>query len=116
MFQQEAVYLAHVLELAEDGAPISGVENQSATLPVSFSVEEKGQIMSDIEAATLGMRAMSGIKDALGDLFPERGLVRPERHEEARDALKQMKEQVIEQSAHSEEERVAWVKSWPFDD
>ncbi|PIA89672.1 Altered inheritance of mitochondria protein 9, mitochondrial [Cercospora beticola] len=112
----EAVYLAHALELLEDGAPISGVEDQSTTLPISFSAEEKKQIMSDIEAATLGMRAMSGIKDALGDLFPERGIVKSERYDEAKDALQQMKEQVIEQFAHSEEERAAWMRSWPFDD
>ncbi|PPJ50761.1 hypothetical protein CBER1_07477 [Cercospora berteroae] len=92
----EAVYLAHVLELVED--------------------EEKKQITSDIEAATLGMRAMSGIKDALGDLLLERGLVKIERYDEAKDALQQMKEQVIEQFAYDEEERAAWVKSWPSDD
>ncbi|GIZ41529.1 hypothetical protein CKM354_000483000 [Cercospora kikuchii] len=112
----EAVYLAHVLELVENGAPISAVEDQSMTLPFSFSAEEKKQIMSDIEAATLGMRAMSGIKDALGDLFPERGIVESERYDNAKDALQQMKEQVIEQFAHSEEERAAWMRSWPFDD
>ncbi|KAM3424262.1 hypothetical protein BST61_g11198 [Cercospora zeina] len=62
------------------GASIAGVEGRSASLPVPFSAVEKKHLMSDFEAASLGMRAMSEIKDALGDLFSERGIVRPEQY------------------------------------
>ena len=51
----------------------------------------------------------------MGDLFPEQGLVRHDQYDEAKHALGQIKEQVIEDFAQGEEDRIAWHRSWPFD-
>ena len=51
----------------------------------------------------------------MGDLFPDNWFVRHEQYDEALNALGQLKEQVIETFAKSEEDRVAWEESWPFD-
>ena len=62
------------------------------------------------------MEAMAQIQEAIGSLFPERGCVRPEQYDEAKDALRQCKEQIMSTFASTEAERTAWEESWPFDD
>ena len=42
-------------------------------------------------------------------------MVRPEQYEESRDALRQMKDQIIETFAEDENSKGAWQDSWPFD-
>ena len=59
---------------------------------------------------------MAGIQEAMGDLFPERGCVRPEQCDEAKVALRQLNEQVIDTLARTAAERTAWEESWLFDD
>ena len=62
------------------------------------------------------MQTMQGVKDAIGDLFPEKGLVRTDRYDEAKDALQQAKEQVIDLLAHNEKDKQTWWEIWPFND
>ena len=63
---------------------------------------------------TRGMMVMRSIRESIGELFPEQGIVRPDKYEESLDALNQMKEQVIKQFARNEEERAEWLSVWPF--
>jgi len=81
-----------------------------------FSDEEKVKIERDVSGALRAMEAINAIKEALGELFPVQGMVSAEIYEEAKDALRQMKEQVIEEFAHNEEQRELWREQWPFDD
>jgi hypothetical protein len=62
------------------------------------------------------MKAMSMIKDTIGDLFPDRGVVRAEQYKRAKNALAQCKEQIFDMYARSDADRAAWDASWPFDD
>ena len=110
----EVPYLAHLLELLESGIAISGLESVVDKLPITFTEEEKRQIKHDIEIVAKGMDVLHDIEDALGDLFPIKGMVRHEHYEDAIVALQQVKEQVVAQYAKSEEDRAAWEKSWLF--
>ena len=74
------------------------------------------QVQSDSEGALRGMDSMSSIQEALGDLFPERGCVRPEQYDEVKDALRQCKDQIIDQFALTDADRSTWEDAWPFDD
>lgn len=78
---------------------------------VSCSIGEQHR-----EAAQAGADAMGRIQQTLGDLFPEQGVMRHDQYDEAKRALGQIKEKVNEEFARSEEDRIAWHKSWPFDD
>lgn len=62
-----------------------------------------------------GMDAMQGVEDRLGDLFPEQVIVRPEKYDEAKDALRQAKEFIIESFASNDREKEEWEEAWPFD-
>ena len=59
---------------------------------------------------------MRQVQESLGELFPERGIVRNDQYEETRDALRQIKEQVIDMYARAEKEKEIWRAGWPFDD
>ncbi|CAD6444630.1 2ed82085-079b-4320-9d3d-b72f241ee540-CDS [Sclerotinia trifoliorum] len=49
--------------------------------------------------------SLSSIKESIGELFPEQGIVRPDRYEEALDALEQMRHQVIKEFTTSEQKK-----------
>ena len=113
----EATFLAQVVDLKTMWDELPGVlAAGSPPFPFCFSDAEKAQIESDVEGALHGMQTMNDVKETLGDLFPELGAVRPERYEAAKDALRQVKPQVIDEFAKTEQEKDAWEQAWPFDD
>lgn len=105
----EAMYMGRLLEMSKD---------EPVLLPgLAFTDQEEADVLADVEASSRAMDLMAGIRNTLGDLFPRRGiLVKPTQYDQVKDALGQMKEQVIEQYATSEEERETWKKGWQWDD
>ena len=113
----EATYLAQVLELEKTWAELPGVcVRGAAPFPFRFSNEERAEIEADVSGALHGIEAMCEVQERLGELFPERGIVRNDQYEETRDALRQIKDQVVDMYARDEEEKEIWRKGWPFDD
>ncbi|GAB1743368.1 hypothetical protein NU219Hw_g9205t1 [Hortaea werneckii] len=110
----EATYMAHLMELLESNS--AGWIHSSKGRAIGSLSLEKEEIMADAERALRGMDAMQGIRDRLGDLFPERGVVKPEKYELTKDALRQLKKEVIAKFAHTDEDKAVWQESWPFDD
>lgn len=106
----EAIYAALVLELLEEGH--ASVRDSGVGIPADVAA----RIRSDSTDAIQGMEAMSMIRDTIGDLFPERGVVRAEQYKHAKNALGQCKTQIIDMYARSDADRIAWNASWPFDD
>ncbi|KKZ65633.1 hypothetical protein EMCG_08540 [[Emmonsia] crescens] len=114
----EATYLARIVELESTWADLPGVailDDKGCQYPFYFSDEEKAEIKRDMNGSLLGMQAMQSIKDSLGDLFPEQGIVKIEQYEEAKDALCQAKEFIIRKFARNQNEEKAWEEEWPFD-
>ncbi|KAI7087005.1 hypothetical protein KC356_g4565 [Hortaea werneckii] len=110
----EATYMAHLIELLESDS--AGWIHSTKDRAIGSLSCEKEEIMADAERALRGMDAMQGIRDRLGDLFPERGVVKPEQYELTKDALRQVKEEVVAEFAHTDGEKAVWQASWPFDD
>lgn len=106
----EAIYAARFLDLLEEGD--ASVRDSGVEIPADIAAE----IRSDSKDALEGMKAMSMIKATIGDLFPERGVVRAEQYKHAKNALAQCKEQIVDMYARSDADRAAWDASWPFDD
>ena len=113
----EATYLAQVLELENMWAELPGVCARGApSFPFRFSNEERAEIEADVIGALRGIEAMRQVQESLGDLFPERGVVRNDQYEETRDALRQIREETIDTYARDEKEKKIWPAGWPFDD
>lgn len=112
----EAAYLAWVAELERSWADLPGVRARKAVpFPFKFTNEERAQIEADCMGSVRGMEAMRNVNESLGDLFPEREIVRSDQYEASRKALQQIRERVIETYAKSEIDKVMWLESWPFD-
>ncbi|KAF2855758.1 hypothetical protein T440DRAFT_485848 [Plenodomus tracheiphilus IPT5] len=108
----EATYLLQVADLEATWGTLPGTKDSN--FPFSFSAKEREEIDADVEGAVRGMEAMRGIRDSLGDLFPEQGIVRPDQYEETLNALAHIKDQVIQEFAKTEHEREEWQRVWPF--
>lgn len=113
----EATYLAQVVELEKIWVDLPGVRARGAApFPFRFANEERTEIETDVNGALRGIEAMREVQESLGGLFPEQGIVRNDQYEETRDALRQIREQVIERYASDESDREVWREGWPFDD
>ncbi|KAL5388578.1 hypothetical protein PMIN02_007701 [Paraphaeosphaeria minitans] len=108
----EASYLLQVAELESKWDTLPGAKG--CAYPFSFSQNDRKEMEVDVEGVVRGMEAMRAIREELGELFPEQGIVKPEQYDEAMDALGQMKEQVIKTFATTEHEREVWERLWPF--
>ncbi|KAF2732731.1 phosphotransferase enzyme family protein [Polyplosphaeria fusca] len=108
----EVSYLLQVAELEATWNSLP--EAKGSTYPFSFSPKEVEEIEAEVEGMFRGMEAMRLIGENMGELFPEQGIVTPDQYEETLGALAQMKEQVIEKFASTEEERKIWQRVWPF--
>ncbi|KAF2206699.1 hypothetical protein CERZMDRAFT_52602 [Cercospora zeae-maydis SCOH1-5] len=89
----EASYVAQTCELKDIWETLPGA--QDIAFPVSFSPAEMQTMQADVESAALGMAAMQRMRETLGDLFPEQGYVSHNRHQEAIDAINQIRDQVL---------------------
>ncbi|KAF5846450.1 hypothetical protein GGP41_003882 [Bipolaris sorokiniana] len=108
----EALYLARIAELEPTWNVFSG--KGDSNYPFAFSDKEREELKADAEGAIQGMEAMSSIRESLGDLLPEKGIVKPDNYEKAPDALSQMKDQVISAFVTNAKKRKAWEKASPF--
>lgn len=62
------------------------------------------------------MELIQNLRRSLGQLWADKGVVRPEQYNEVKRRLKQAKAELIDRLAHSETETVAWEESRPFND
>ena len=113
----EATYLAQVVELEKTWSQLPGVSTLETlpSFPINISSEERAEIQADAEGANKGMQTLQGSQDSLRELFPANRMIPNDQYDEARDALRQMKEQVIEKYSKSESDREIWRSNWPFE-
>ncbi|GFN11009.1 phosphotransferase enzyme family protein [Aspergillus tubingensis] len=113
----EALYRARLLELEEEWPCLPGVQvSGNPPFPLQYTTGEVSSIHEDADKASRSMGLMRGVKESLGELWPEKGIVPPERYDEVRELLRHVKTELIQQLANSEEEKIGWEKAWPFDD
>ncbi|KAL8931644.1 MAG: hypothetical protein Q9216_007129 [Gyalolechia sp. 2 TL-2023] len=113
----EAHYQAHVTNLHDVWADLPGVRSRgNPPFPFQFTDEDLAVIENDVAAASRGMEYMESLKQKLGDLWPEKGLVRHDQYEDAKKAIQQAKLELYDQLGLNEEERAKWDERWPFNE
>jgi len=113
----EAHARSSIIALSNQWADLPRVKRHgSPPFPLSLSNAELREVEEELRLAMRSQEVMNAIKQALGDLFPEKGVVRHDQYDEAKAALRQMKTEILERFAKSPQERAAWEKAWPFDD
>ena len=81
-----------------------------------FSSDEIAAVTEDVNGAIRGIEHMQHVKGTVGDLWPEKGIVRHDQYDDAKEALRLAKQRTIDQFACNEQERAVWAAAWPFDD
>ena len=112
----EALYQSRCVDLETEWTALPGVQAAGNPLfPLQFSKEEIALIDEDVSGAIRGMELMRNLRQSLGQLWPGKGVVRPEQYDEVKRLLQQAKTELIDRMGHSEAEKAAWEESWPFD-
>ncbi|KAF7570395.1 hypothetical protein PtrM4_103970 [Pyrenophora tritici-repentis] len=88
---------------------------QDSQFPFNFSGVEIERIKSKGDCAVAETELVAQVKETMGELWPDKGLIDHQLYDSCRAALKEMKEQLIEQLALNEEERAEYERYWPFD-
>ncbi|KAI4173635.1 MAG: hypothetical protein LQ343_002810 [Gyalolechia ehrenbergii] len=113
----EAHYQALVADLQNCWADLPGVRSRGNPLfPFQFSDEGLAAIENNVVAAIRGMEYMKRIGQKTGELWPEKGLVRHDQYEDAKEAIKQAKLELYDHLGLDEGERAEWNATWPFDE
>jgi hypothetical protein len=109
----EVTYLSQLAELESTWSDFSA--DKMSPCPFAFSDKERDDFEADMRGVVRGMEVMRSIRDSLGELFPEQGIVRSDQYNEALDALNQMREQVVSTFASNSKEKEIWENEWPFE-
>lgn len=83
--------------------------------PIEFSEEEVTEIENDVQAADLSMQIMGTIKERLGDLWPEKGLIEHQKYEAVMSKLQEIKSELMDALVKNEKDRELFLIYWPFD-
>jgi hypothetical protein len=112
----EAIYQSRCLDLEKEWTALPGVQAAgNPPFPLLFSADEVALINEDASGAIRGMELMRSLRQSLGQMWPDKGVVRAEQYDEVKKLLKQAKAELIDKLAHSNTERLAWEEAWPFD-
>lgn len=113
----EAHYQAHMASFESVWKDLPAVRaDGNPPFPLHFSDQELSVIDEDMAAATRGMELMDQVRRDLGALFPEKGIVRHDQYEDAKEALRRAKLKVYEELELNEKEKAEWDLAWPFDE
>lgn len=113
----EALYRSYVVELQKEWESLLEIQARGIP-PYPFQVpsDDLDAINQDAADAIRGMKQMNDLKTELGDLWPEKGLVRHDQYKDVKIALASAKERFIGTMAHLDGDRKIQESLWPFDD
>ncbi|KAI9148392.1 phosphotransferase enzyme family protein [Paramyrothecium foliicola] len=113
--RDEARFVSHVLELFR----LAGHHNPAdapASDTIQFTAEKWEEAKLDEVAARLSVEAWNDLKAALGELWPDRGVVENHQYDEAKAALAAARDKFADRFyGDNAEGRKAFLESWPFD-
>ncbi|KAH8431719.1 uncharacterized protein LDX57_009374 [Aspergillus melleus] len=113
----EALYQSRMLELEEEWQCLPGVQAAgNPPIPIRFSADEANSIEEDVVGTIRAMELMRSVKQSLGNLWPEKGVVSPGQYDQVKMLMSQAKAEIVAPLASSEQDKVAWEKAWPYDE
>ncbi|GAD96739.1 phosphotransferase enzyme family protein [Paecilomyces variotii No. 5] len=110
----EAHFQSLLVDLKDTWADLPAVTSDTP-FPFNFSEEDIERIKLDSDCAVAGTELVTEVKERLGDLWPDKGFMEHERDDEFRAALHEIKDQILEQLAESDEEKAEYERYWPFE-
>ncbi|GLB19183.1 hypothetical protein AtubIFM61612_009088 [Aspergillus tubingensis] len=109
----EAHFMSLLVDMKDHWGDLPDTGN--VPLPFEFTEAEIERIKVACDGAVAGTELVDGVKEQLGDLWPDKGLIENEWYEECRAALGEVRDRIVEELGESEEEREEYRRWWPFD-
>ncbi|KAJ9357086.1 hypothetical protein DTO027B9_3225 [Paecilomyces variotii] len=109
----EAHFQSLMVDLKDIWADLPAVTND-IPFPYDFSEEDLERIKLDSDGAVAGTELVAEVKERMGDLWPDKGFIEHERYDECKAALHEIKAQILEQLAETDEEKAEYERYWPF--
>ncbi|KAL4785991.1 kinase-like domain-containing protein [Aspergillus varians] len=110
----EAHFQSLLVDLEDTWRDLPAVTSETP-FPFSFSDTDVRRIKQASDDAVAGTELVAEVKESMGDLWPDKGLIEHERYDDCKAALCQIKGQILEQLAESAEERAEYERYWPFE-
>ena len=110
----EAHFQSLLIDLKDTWTDLPGVAGHTR-FPFSFSEAEIERIKLDSDGAVAGTELVTAVKERIGDLWPDKGFIEHERYIDCKAALHEVRGQILEQLAESEEEKEKYKQYWPFE-
>lgn len=115
MFEYGEAHIQSLLvDLKDSWADLPAVSSD-VPFPFDFSKADIESIKLDSDGAVAGTELVTEVKETLGDLWPDKGFIEHERYDECKAALHEVKGQILEQLAETDEERAEYERHWPFE-
>ncbi|EGD94273.1 hypothetical protein TESG_01794 [Trichophyton tonsurans CBS 112818] len=115
----EAHFHALVVELREAwaGLPANNTNmNHTKPFPITLTEDQIAEIETDCQNAIRGMQIMNDFKARLGPLWPDKDAVGHEQYNATKDALRVLREEIIQEFGKSEADKIEIKRQWPFDE
>ncbi|PLN85569.1 kinase-like domain-containing protein, partial [Aspergillus taichungensis] len=109
----EAHFQSLLVDLKDSWAELPTVTSDSP-FPLHFSEADIERIKIDSDGAVAGTQLVAEVKERMGDLWPDKGSIEHERYDDCKAALAEVKGQILEQLAETDEERAEYERYWPF--
>ncbi|KKK17895.1 hypothetical protein AOCH_004733 [Aspergillus ochraceoroseus] len=110
----EAHFQSLLVDLKDSWASLPSVTSNTPS-PFDFSQADIERIKLDSDAAVAGTDLVLEAKESLGDLWPDKGFIEHAQYDDCKAALDNVKCQILEQLAETEEEKAEYKRYWPFD-
>ncbi|OAL71125.1 hypothetical protein A7D00_4788 [Trichophyton violaceum] len=114
MFEYGEAHFESLLADLKDTWPDLPAVPSNKPFPFDFSKEEYERIKFSSDNVVAATDLVTEVKEQLGDLWPDKGFIEHDRFDECKFALKEVRLQILEQLAQSEEERAEFDRHWPF--
>ncbi|KAJ5284136.1 phosphotransferase enzyme family protein [Penicillium chrysogenum] len=110
----EAHFQSLLVDLKDTWADLPAV-NSDIPFPFDFSGEDFERIKLDSDGAVAGTELVAEVKEIMGDLWPDKGFIEHERYNHCKATLHEVKGQILEQLAETDEEKAEYERFWPFE-
>ncbi|GAQ04126.1 hypothetical protein ALT_1447 [Aspergillus lentulus] len=110
----EAHFQSLLVDLKDTWADLPAVTSD-VSFPFEFSEADIERIKRDSDDAVAGTELVAAVKERMGDLWPDKGFIEHERYDTCKAALDEIKGQILEQLAETDEERAEYERYWPFE-
>lgn len=110
----EAHFQSLLLDLKDTWADLPVVTSNVA-FPFDFSETDIQRITTECDGAVAGTELAAEVKEQMGDLWPDKGFIEHERYDECKAVLDQVKSEILQGLAETDEERVEYERYWPFE-